>query len=871
MSLPFFGSRAKRNAELEEEIRSHVAMAVRERVARGEDPAAAARAVRREFGNVAIVQEVTRMQWGGARIERALRELRQSLRALSRAPAFTVTAVLVLGLGIGLATAVFTVFDAVLVHPLPVSSPERVVLPRTLDPAGVDVGMTQEELRELGASSTQLEAVAGVAHQGAAAFPVTDGDRVLSLRESWVTGGFFELLGVRPALGRFFSAADERPTGQTASVVVLSHDAWRQSFGGDSSVIGRRLGSPYTRESSTIIGVAPPGLAYPAGTELWTPTVYPSLDVVARLAPGATPESARTEFFAILERIASRRTAEGAAGVRLAGADIETFADAVLGDVRPQLIVLGAAVALLLLIACVNVGNLVLLRATRRGVETAVRRSIGAGSGDIVRPLLWESVALVAGGGVLGLACARGMLGALARLAPPELPRLDVLRLSPTPLGLAATVTGAALLLAGLIPALAAARGGIASPLRLDARSGRASPTRRRLRDGLVASQIALALVMLAGAGLLVRSLDRLGRIPLGYRPEQLSIVTLARPVAADSDRQKLVTLYERIAPALRALPGVHSITPVAAGPFYGPQVFTALVAPAEQAEADARRNPLVGWEVGGAEYFRTFDIPLLRGRGFEPTNVPGAPPVVVVSRSVAAMFWPGADPVGKRLRFVGDTSGAPLLTVIGEAADIRYKALRSATPMIFLPWRQMMFFQGYVAIRTTAAVGGVLPALRGIVHDADPEARLAGVETMDGLVGRQLALPRLSTLLLSAFGLAALLLAAIGLYGVMATSVREQTAELGIRAALGASPAQLRTGVLEHAGTIAATGAAVGIAAALAVTGFLRSLLFEVRPTDPAALAGAAALLLAVALLAAGVPAWRATRADPMRALKAE
>ncbi len=870
MRLPFLGWRARREAELEEEIRAHLRMAVRERVARGEDPRSAEEAARREFGNVVHVKEVTREQWRSAVLERSARELTQALRALRRTPGFTAGCVLVLALGIGMSTAIFAVYDAVLVQALPVRAPERLVLPRTLDPGGADVGMTQQELKELAVSSGTMRALAGVAHQGAFTTSLTDGDRVLALKASWVTGNFFDVLGVRPELGRLFNAGDEATAGAMSTPIVLSYDTWKRRFGGDPGVIGRLVGNPYTHEHARIIGVAPPGLAYPAGTEYWTPLVYSILDVVARLEPGATLVSARAEFFSVMRRIDAERVASGRQGAGLARAEIETFRHAVVGDVRPQLVAVVAAVALLLLIACANVGGLVLLRATSREVEVAVRRSLGAGVGDIVRPLLWESAILALCGGLLGFACAEGVLRVLPRLAPPALPRLNVVRLSAAPLGIAAGVTVAALVLAAVVPTLATLRSTPASPLRLDSRSGRTGRARRRLRQALVASQVAIALVMLTGAGLLVRSLDRLTRVPLGYRPEHLSILTIAKPIPPDSAMSEFIALYDRVAPRIVAIPGVVSMTPVTADPFYGAHVFTGRWTAEGESDATARANPLVPFEVGGPDYFRTFDIPLLRGRGFLETDVAGAPPVVIVSRAVAERFWPGEDPVGKQVRFVGDTSADAWHTVVGEAADIRFRSVREATPTMYMPWRQT-FFQGVVALRTKGPLATVLPALRRAVQGADPEATIARARTMDGLLDEQLALPRVSTLILSAFGGAALLLAGIGLYGTMASAVRERTHELGIRAALGATPARLLGGVLAQAAAIAGAGAAIGVAGAVAATRFLRALLFEVRPTDPAALLGACALLLAVAILAAYVPAWRATRADPSRALRAE
>ncbi len=870
MKFPRFKNQETRDAELDEELRSHLAMAVRDRVARGEDPVQAEYAVRRELGNLGLIKEVTRAQWGTMPLQRTGRELRHALRGLRRSPGFTLTVCLILGLGIGTATAILAVFDAVLVQPLPVVDPARVILPRTLDRNGVDVGMSQDELHTLLSSDHALAAVAGVAHQGAFTIAQIDGDQVLSLRTAWVTGNFFDLLGTRPALGHFFGPRDEARGSVTASVMVISYEVWRRQFGGDSGVVGRSVTNPYNHQQSTIIGVAPPGLAFPAGTESWTPQVYPSLDAVARLAPGAGPEAARAEFFAVMQQVDRARAAQGTRGAPIVGADVRTLTDAMVGEVRPQLVALTAAVALLLLIACVNVGNLTLLRTTSREPEIALRRSLGAGVADIVRPLLWESVALALGGGLLGLACSAGLLALLTRVAPPQLPRLDLLRGSAAPVAMAACVTLATLLLTGLFPMMTAVRGGLGATLRLDSRAGRGSRARRRLRQGLVAAQLALALVMLTGASLLVRSLDRLAHVPLGYRAHHLAILTLARPVTFDSIDAQLAAMYERVEPSIRAVPGVTQLTPIAAQPFYGPQVFTARWAATGQSDAEAAASPQVPFEVGGPDYFSTFDIPLVRGRGFLESDRADAPPVVVVSRAVAERFWPGQNPVGRQLRLLGDTSVRAWHTVVGEAGDIRYRNLRLATPSVYVPWRQL-FFQGVVAIRTSIPLDAALPDLRRAVRRADPGVTITRADAMDELLAEQLALPRLSTQLLAGFGLASLVLAAIGLYGVMAATVRERTHEFAIRAALGATPGRLRRQVLTQAGIIALSGGVVGLAGALATSHFLRALLFEVHPTDRTALLSACAVLMVVALAAAYVPAWLATKADPASALRSE
>ncbi len=803
------------------------------------------------------------------RTERTRREIRHTLRTLWRTPTFTITSLLILGLGIGMATAMFTVFDAVLLKPLPVQSPEQLVLPRTLDPGGTDVGMNQAELKQLVAASRTLASAAGVAHQGAFTNPLLDGDHALSLRAAWVTGNFFAVLGVRPVLGRFFTSAEESATGPSTPI-VLSYDTWRLHFGGDPHVVGRALNNPYTRKNSLIIGVAPAGLAYPAGVEYWTPIVYPILDMVARLKPGATPDAARAEFFAMMQRIDSARAATGNQGAKLARADIRSFTQAVLGDVRPQLVALSFAIALLLLVACVNVGNLVLLRTTSRSPEIAVRRSLGAEAGDIVRPVLWECSALAIGGGVLGLGSAVAFLKLMTGLAPSTLPRLDVLRLSAAPVALGAAVTLVAVLLAATLPALAAAQGSLAAPLRLDARSGRGTRGRRRVRQVLVASQMALALILVAGAGLLVRSLDRLIRVPLGYQPAHVAMLTIAKGVKPDSVMEQFVALYDRVSPGLRAVPGVTSITPIVTTPFHGADVFTGRWTAKGQSDAEANANPRVPFEVGGEDYFKTFNIPMLRGRGFLESDRATSVPVLVVSHAMAQRFWPGENPVGKQVKLVGDTAANAWHTVVGEAGDIRYRNMREPTPTMYAAWRQL-FFQGVIAIRTTLPLDNVLPALRNAIKTADPDATIAQAETMNGLIDVQLALPRLSTLLLVTFGVMALLLAAVGLYGTMACTVGERTHEFGVRAALGATPGRLRTDVLRQAALIAGTGALTGLAGTLVAAQFLKSQLFDVTPTDPLALAGASGLLLAVALAAAYLPAWRATRADPARALRGE
>jgi putative ABC transport system permease protein len=856
--------RSREEAEMEEELRFHLEMETEKNVRAGMSPEEARRRAHLAFGGTEKVKEEVRDARGAPALEVLAQDLRFALRSLRRAPAFTATAILILGLGIGMATAMFTVFDAVVLRKLPVSDPDRIVYLWSFRDPTVTLAITQPQLEGLRRESRTLQDAAGVVHWGAQPHPLTEGDRTLVLEQAMVTANFFDVLGARPALGRLLRPEDG--SEGAAPVMVISYAAWQRQFGGDPQILERRLTTTYNQRSYAIVGVAPPGLDYPVGTEYWIPPrSFDFVNVVARLAPNATPSAARSEFLSIVQRLDVQRPDPRDP----TGASVQTLTQAVLGDTRPVLLALTAAVALLLLIACVNVGNLLLLRATLRTREIVIRRALGGSYGRIVRMLVVESVLLAMAGGVLGLVFAEALLRVLLAFAPAQLPRTDLIRLAGTPVGVGAGVTLVAVLLFGVLPALAAARGDLGSALRFDPRAGTQTRQRRRVRQFLVGTQVALAVIMLAGAGLLVRSLQRLERLDLGYEADHLGIVQLAIPFSRYDTQAEMHAMFDQLYERLRAVPGVTALTPILYRPFVGASLFQITLVLEGQSEGAAEVNPIVPAEAGGPEYFRTLGIPILRGRGFLESDRENAPKVVVVSEAVARRFWPGQDPLGKRLRFAGADS-TEWRTVVGVAGDIRFRRLQEPTPMIFVPWRQLNTF-GVYAVRTRDDLASVLPAISRAVRDFDPRMDVWDARTMDDHLAIPLAQPRLSTLLLSGFGLVALLMAAIGLYGVMASAVRERTHDLGIRMALGAAPERLRREVLAGALRIAAVGAAVGLAGALAGSRLLTALLFEVSPTDPATLAGVCILLLVVALIAAYLPARRATRVDPMQALRAE
>ncbi len=822
-------------------------------------------------------------------LDRTRRDFALATRSLIRAPALSVTVVLILGLAIGLSSAMFSVFQSVLLRRLPVEAPDRVVeLSGMASGAATEVPITATQLDRFRTETHSLRGAAGLAHWRVQAEALADGDRRLVLREAIVTDEFFTVLGANPVVGRLFHAGDNVlwDGSATGAPVVLSYSAWKRAFAGDSAVVGRHLVLAKLSWTLTVVGVAPPGLDYPRGAEFWIAARYGSLDVVGRLAPGATPEIARQDFLAFLQRDPDQQRNFGTNAV---GAQVHTIDAMVSGDARPALLALSAAVALLLLLACANVGNLLLLRATGRARELSIRRAIGASSIDLLRLLLAESVLLAVVGGALGVWFARLILAALLRLAPSGLPRTDVIALAGTPLAVAALVTLGTALLFGVAPSLVALRLDLASALRSDSRGGTEGRRLRRVRHALVGSQIALAVIVLAGAGLLMRSLERLASLDLGYETEHLTMLSIAmpwrtfilecRPAAmltrADSatsskcidDRN--FAAHERVMEHLRETQHVVALSPAGAPPFLGSNVWMGSYGAEGQSDAEAKANPWFGFDAVGPDFFRALGVPIVSGRAFTDADRENAPRVGIVTEGVARRLWPGQSAIGRRFHDAGIHSPDSLVTVVGVARDFHYRLHREGTPTVFRPYRQV-FAQGYFVMRTRGAQLSE-DAWRRAVDGAGAGAAFVRAQTMDDLIAPQLLVPRFDAVLLTTFALAALVLAAVGLYGIIASAVSQQTREFGIRMALGAAPSAVRNMVLKQALVVAAAGTVVGLAAALAGSRLLTAMLFETRTSDPMTLAGVSVLLLMTAAGAAYIPARRATRIDPVRALRAE
>ena len=812
---------------------------------------------------------------GNAIPSRLRLDVRIAARSLRRTPVFTVAMIAVLGLGIGASTAMFTVYKTVLVDRLPILEQDRLVVMHPLDRGGVHLDVPYPYLPIMSRDSALFRGLAGVFHLGANATPFIDGDQSIDLIAASASSNFFDVIGARPTLGRLFQPEDGA-VGAAPSI-VLSYSAWRNRFNGDPSIVGHALLMPYSEQRAHIVGVAPVGFEYPSGTDAWVslPADFAAqVDIVARLAPGVTIAAARSGFFALTQRANPFSSVPAAPGAKpffapISGVEVQPLADIILGSARPAINALTFAVALLLLIACVNAGNLVLARLLDRAREIALRRAIGASYGDITRLFLVENSMLAVAGGVAGLIVGFALLRIVHVAAPPQLPRNDALGIASGTVALAAGVTFAALLLFGVAPSLLASRVSLYTALRADTRSGARTRNSRRGGRWLVTSQMALALVLVASAALLVRTFQQLASMDLGYAPEHVSLIWFTAPKSDLSTPARIDDAGKRLVARIEAIPGVIAATPVENAPFKGQSFYIMKVAPSTAPASDRDHYPFVPFEFVGPNYFKTFEIPIRRGRGFQASDNKEAPRVVVVSETLARRLWATEDAVGKQLIRTNDNSA---WTVIGVASDTHFRELRNTGPVVYFESEQVeSFWNGNLAVRTAGSLAATLPAIRAATHETDPNLVIWKAETMDRLLDEPMAQPRLSALLLSSIGFFSLLLSAIGLYGVMSAMVRQQTHSIGVRMALGATPREIARIVLDDAMRVVGIGGIVGVVGSLVAGRLLASQLFGVRPVDPISLAVAATVLVSVGAIAALLPAVRAAHIDPVRALRAE
>jgi len=869
--------RPNARADVDDELAFHLDMRTQRNVALGMSPDDARREAEQRFGELDPVRDVLvdHDARRNVRTERAellsdlVHDVRFGVRSLLRAPAFTISAALTLALGIGANAAIFSVVHALLLQPLPYARPYELV--------SVGTGSAAEYL----ALRERLHAIRDLSAWVEQTHPVDDGQEAVRVEGAAVTVNLISMLGASPAMGRGFTAQDAIIGNNT--VVIISHGMWQRRFGAARDVIGRRLlieGMPYS-----IVGVMPPTFNFPnKQTEYWQPYAFEMRNVgllwavggkkfIARLAPGATLDQARREVRTVWPSLRRQNPLWDPGPDYARDATVTPLQDDIVGSTRPLVWMLFGSVLLVLLIACVNVANLLLARATARERELAVRAALGGGRGRLMRQLVTESILLAVCGAVLGVAIGAAALRGLVSALPPGVPRADEIALSLPVIAYTALLAIGTGLLFGIVPAWRATAAG--SSVRSVVGFGRratAGHSHARTSAVLVAGEVALAVLLAVSSALLVRSFAALRATAPGFEPTNLIAARITPPIAKFVKPEKLSSLYTELIDRTRALPGVRSAAAVDKLPM-AQSVWGMALRIEHQHEDNKHTLPDVGHlQSVTPDYFTAMGIPLLRGRAFTDADRADALPVAMVSRSVARRFWPNDDAVGKRIGYAFDS---PWMTIVGVVPDTKQDSLRDTlATSIYVPWEQRTRMSGaemWLVVRTTEDPASVTTAIRRIVRETNPSVPVSDVRTMSAVVGDSMSKTRFTTLLVGAFATLALLLGAVGIYGVMSYLVSQRAREMGIRIALGAKRADVVRLVVGRAMWLAATGGIVGIAAAIFVARALRQWLYGVSPSDPITLTAVSVLLLGVASLASFAPALRATRVDPALSLREE
>ena len=860
--------------DLEEELRLHRELREQEQIEGGLSPKEAHYAAQRRFGNELVLREESRDMWGWNWLENLLQDVRYGLRMLVKNPGFTTVAVLTLALGIGANTAIFSVVNAVLLNPLPYADPDRLAAIWVTEPSA-PAGLfpdTAPDFRDWQVMNRSFEGMSAITIAGTT---LTGSGEPLQLHGLSVSPNTFQLLRVQPQLGRSFSP-DEGPSGHN-HVVILSYGLWQSAFGGQKNIVGSKV--TMDGEAYDVVGVMPKDLRFPTvwgrQPQFWTPITMDAPKwktnrgshwfwVLARMKKGVTLSQAAAEMVTISSRLAQQypQTNTGVS------ARVKSLHEQLTGNVSEILWVLFATVGFLLLIACVNVANLLLTKSVGRQREIAVRLAVGAGAGRLVRQLLTESVLLFLLGGVAGLAVGMAALRLLLRAAPTGyIPDLISVHLDSRVFGftfLVAFVTGT---LAGLIPALHAARVSFSEMLK---ESGSAVAASHGLARGLLtAGEIAIALVMLVGAGLASRSLVRLLGVQLGFDPRQVVAGWISLPDSRYPKKPQQTAFFRNMLDRVQALRGVVSAGATSELPLDGGSNGT-IVIEGQAAPKDIWSSPLVESCTVTPNYFRTMRSPLLSGRDVAETDTPEVPLVAVINETMARRFWPHQDAVGKRFRH--SNPDAKWITVIGVVGDVREFGLAEpAIPEAYYPESQGTYAGLALVVRAANDPQAQVPAIRHALHDLDKDLPWYGIQTLPEMVSQSSREKRFVALLLALFAAVALALASVGIYGVVSYSVSQRTREIGIRMAFGAEVRNVLGMVLAEVSRLVCAGVAAGLLVAWALSRYLTSILYGVRATDLASYALAALLMTAVALLACLVPARRATKVDPMVALRYE
>ena len=886
--------------EMSAELAFHIDMETEQNVRRGMSPPDARVAAVRAFGGVGRVAEQVRETRKIGWLDDLILDLRHAARGFRRSPGFTLAAIAALSLGIGANAAVFSVVHAIVLAPLPYAEPDRLVHLWERNPAQrIERGsLSRGTFVDLRNRSRTLERV-GLFNERD--FLLTSEGKTWEAQVASVSPAVFEMLGVRAVLGTVFPPESD-PWASGADQAVISHDLWQQRFGGDSSVLGRRIQFDM-RFSYRIIGVMPPGFAFPAGTSIWTPMFQPSSatgdqrqirfgSALGQLRRGYTVEQATQEAAAIAAQLASEYPASNA-GWTL---DVAPLDRAIVGDTRTILLVLLGLALCVLLVACGNVATLAVARATARRHETAVRVALGAGRRRLLRQWTAEGLLLALLGGAGGLLVGHWSTRFLLAVAPAGIPRLDEVRFSGAVLGFVMVVTVLAAILVGLAPAL---RVGETRPLDLmQGREGRTA-VNTRTREWLLGAQVALTMMLTVAASLLLHSYEKLQATDLGYRRSDILSAEVRVPfgkfrnpegAAVRTRHYEMVQFYTGMMAEVSALPGVLAVEGTSQVPLSAePQSGTMWLADA--AGARGRTPPTSAADQWNAAtqivtpgYFEAMGIPVVRGRHFDPgdrfteqqftSSQDNRPPgVAIINEAMARQVWPDADPIGQRLVIYNDMrSFAPSRTIVGVVRDVRSESVATtASPTVFLPFAQHPTTELSLVVRSDLPPGQLVKPVTDRLHAFDPAVTVVSAQPLDDVVASELSRPRFTLLLVGSFALLALVIAAVGVFGIVGFLVTQRTHEIGIRMALGARPRGVLLLVLREGLHPVLLGAAAGCAGAAAVAHGMRALLYGLAPLDALSFAAAASVLLAASVIAAIIPAGRAASLDPLRALRVE
>ncbi len=864
--------------DLEEDIRDHIERETQDNIERGMSPEQAHYAALRKFGNVTLVKEETRQVWSVVWLERLLQDIRFGLRTLRKSPAFTAIAILTLALGIGANTAIFSVVYAVLLKPLPYPNPNQLVIVFQAKPQE-RIAATAWAFPNFTEVRQQNQSFSDIGGNQNHDLTLTGRGEPSLVHTGVVTPEIFSTLDVKPLAGRTLLPADGKQGA--APVVMLSENLWRSQFGADPGVIGASIN--LDKRPFAVVGIMPANFRMPflsQNADLWIPLVQDPLfstwmpkrgshwlRVLGRLKPRVSIEQAQAEMDALAARLAKEFPAENAGWT----VHVVPLQAGIVGSLRSALLVLVGAVGLVLLIACANIANLLLARAASRVRELAVRIALGAGRGRIIRQLLTETATLGVIGGVAGICFAYWGVRTLGSLLPSNFPQANTIHVDAVVLSFALLLSVVASFVFGLAPAFFAADSNLRSGLNEGGgRSGEAN-ARRRMRNFLAVAEIALAMILLVGSGLLIRSFISLTAVNPGFNPAHLVKAEISLPRFQYSRPQQWTAFSNDLLTRLQAQPGLRNSAiaiplPVANNSVNLP--FEIVGIP----RANAGVSRTADYASISPEYFGVMGIPLIRGRYFNQYDSPSAAPVTIVSQVLARQYFPNQDPLGKRLTFGFPLTANMTREIVGVVGDVRDVALsRDPGPMMYVPFDQAPFWGALIVSKSDLSPSSIAATIRQQVRKVDKDLPVTDISAMPDILNASVAQPRFRTLLIGLFGLLALVLAAAGIFGVISYSVSRRTHEIGIRVALGAAPSNVLRLILGESAKLVLFGLAVGIPAALAFSRFLASQLFQVRPADPLTFISVAALLALVAFAASYVPTRRAMRADPLVALRHE